>query len=150
MTAGEEEKGPPQRPVCGAVVGSNYRISHFISSIIRPVIEEAEEPCNSTKDFLSTIQKVNNEESIGSMDVEALYPKIDIEFSVDKCVEMTQKSEIQFNHINFDELGLYLVMTVEEEILTRESLQQYCPTRKKRGKRLTITGSGSIGNEDKR
>ena len=55
VTAGEEEKGPPQRPVCGAVVGSNYRISHFISSIILPVIEEAEEPCNSTEDFLSRI-----------------------------------------------------------------------------------------------
>ena len=69
---------------------------------------------------------------------------------MDKCVEMTLQSEIQFNDINLDELGLYLVMTVEEEILIRENLQQYCPTRKKRGKRPTITGSGSIGNEDKR
>ena len=104
---GQEEKGPPQRPVCGAVVASNYRISHFISSIIRPIIEEAEEPCNSTEDFLSRIEKVNNEEDlegciIGSMDVTALYPSIDIEFSVDKCVELIQQSNVQFNHVNLD------------------------------------------------
>jgi hypothetical protein len=84
------------------------------------------------------------------MDVTALYPSIDIEFSVDKCVELIQQSNVQFNHVNLDELGLYLALCVDEEILVSENLRQYCPVRKKRGKRPTITGSGSIENEDRR
>ena len=32
IPAGDEEKGPPQRPVCGAVVASNYRL-HITSFI---------------------------------------------------------------------------------------------------------------------
>ena len=37
---GEEEKGPPQRPVCGAVVASNFRLSHFISTILQPITQQ--------------------------------------------------------------------------------------------------------------
>ena len=57
---------------------------------------------------------------------------------------------MQFDEVNYDELGLYLVLCVEEEKLRQENLLKYCPTRKKRGKRPTITGSGSMENEDKR
>ena len=74
VPTGEEEKGPPQRPVCGAVVASNYRMSHFISSILQPVIQQAKHPCSSTEDMLSRVKLVNETVDltncvIGSMDV---------------------------------------------------------------------------------
>ena len=53
VSAGEEEKGPPQRPVCGAIVASNYRLSHFISTILQPVIQQAKHPST-----LVTAQKI--------------------------------------------------------------------------------------------
>ena len=30
--------GPPTRPVCGAVTASNYRMSHFLTQLIKPLI----------------------------------------------------------------------------------------------------------------
>ena len=152
---GSEEVGPPQRPVCGAVVSCNYRISHFISSIIRPIIEQAPEPCNSTDDLLSRIHEVNESEDltgciIGSMDVEALYPSIDINFSVEKCVELIYESGVQFKNADINELGLYLALCMEPAELIAKEIAQFCPTRKKKGKKPTITASGTETNEQKR
>ena len=83
--------------MCGAVVASNYRMSHFISSILQPVIQQAKHPCSSTEDMLSRVRVINETVDltncvIGSMDVKALYPSIDIDFAVDKCVEMIVES----------------------------------------------------------
>ena len=90
-------KVPPQRPVCGAVVACNYRMSHFISTILQPVIQQAKYPCNSTEDMLSRVKRVNETVDltnciIGSMDVKALYLSIDIDFAVEKCVGMILQS----------------------------------------------------------
>ena len=62
---------------------------------MQPVIQQAKYPCNSTEDMLSRVKRVNetvdlNNCIIGSMDVKALYPSIDIDFAVEKCVEMIQ------------------------------------------------------------
>ena len=150
---GEESNGPPQRSVCGGIISSNYRISHFISSIIQPIISEAEEPCTSTEDLLSRIDKLNESEDldnciIGSMDVSALYPSIDIDFSVDRCVEMIQDSDAKFDHINVDELGLYLSLCANSII--EQDLYRLCPTWKRKGKRPTITTCGTESNEKRR
>ena len=75
-------KGPPLRPVCGAVIGSNYRMSYFLSRILQPYIKQVPEICDSTADMLARVEKCNEEQDlknciIGSFDVEALYPSID-------------------------------------------------------------------------
>lgn len=57
---------------------------------------------------------------------------------------------VKFEHVNVDELGLHLSLCVDEEILIEQSLHQFCPTRKKKGKRPTITASGAEGNAEKR
>ena len=156
VPGGDEEKGPPQRPVCGAVVASNYQISHFISQSIRPIIDQAEEPSTSTEDLLSRIEHVNENEDIedcviGSMDVKALYPMIDIEFSVDRCAEMIFESNVEFKNIDVEEVGLYLALTVDRDKLIDAGLEKFCPTRKtSRGRPPTITGSGVNDNKEKR
>ena len=139
-----------------AVVASNYRISHFISQIIRPIIDQAEEPSTSTEDLLSRIEHVNENEDIedcviGSMDVKALYPMIDIEFSVDRCAEMIFESNVEFKNIDVEEVGLYLALTVDRDKLIDAGLEKFCPTRKtSRGRPPTITGSGVNDNKEKR
>ena len=136
VPAGEEEKGPPQRPVCGAVVASNYRLSHFVSSILQPVIQQAKHPCNSTEDMLSRVKVVNETVNlekciIGSMDVKALYPSIDIDFATEKCVEMIQKREVSFRNVNSKELGLYLSLTMSEKELEEAGIRKYYAKRKR-------------------
>ena len=155
IPAGDEEKGPPQRPVCGAVVASNYRLSHFISTVLQPVIQQAKHPCNSTEDMLSRVREVNETVDlknciIGSMDVKALYPSIDIDFATEKCVEMITESDTKFDNINTDELGLYLALTVDKDELARADLTKYSATRKRKGKNPTITGCGAEEKEEKR
>ena len=155
VPAGEEEKGPPQRPVCGAVVASNYSLSHFISTILQPVIQQEKHPCHSTEDMLSRVREVNETVdlencTIGSMDVKALYPSIDIDFATEKCVEMLTKSSTSFENVNTDELGLYLALTVDQDELERTDLGKYSATRKRTGKRPTITACGTKEKEEER
>ena len=60
--------------------------------------------------------------TIGSMDVKALYPSIDIDLAIGKCVEMITKSSTSFENVNTDELGLYLALTVDQDELVRTDL----------------------------
>ena len=52
------KKGPPTRPVCGAIVASNYRISYFLS-IVKQLRKELEDVCESTEDLPSKIKICN-------------------------------------------------------------------------------------------
>ncbi|CAI9731151.1 Hypothetical predicted protein [Octopus vulgaris] len=52
--------GPPTRPVFGANIASNYRMSYFLSMIIRPIIRMSPDICDSTEDLLSRINDCNN------------------------------------------------------------------------------------------
>ncbi|CAI9729357.1 Hypothetical predicted protein [Octopus vulgaris] len=71
--------GPPTRPVCGANIASNYRISYFLSMIIRPIFRMLPDVCDCTEDLLSRISDCNNTcdltgSMVRSMDVVSLYP----------------------------------------------------------------------------
>ena len=45
---------------------------------------------------------------VGSADVKALYPSLDIDFTVDKVCEVFDDSDVKIEGIDTDELGLYL------------------------------------------
>ena len=148
-------KGPPTRPACGAVVASNYRISHFLSMIFRPLIKESVDVCESTEDLLSRIRECNQQQNldkciVGSMDVKALYPSIDIKFSVEKCEQLLCESDIEFRHIDVDELGLFLSLTSIKEELEMKDIYRYCPTRANKDRAPTLTSSGTNKSVKKR
>ena len=151
----DASKGPPTRPVCGAVIASNYRISHFLSMILRPLIKESVDVCESTEDLLSRIRECNQQQNldkciVGSMDVKALYPSIDIKFSVEKCEQMLCESSIEFRHIDINELGLFLSLTTSKEELETKNIYNYCPTRNSKGRAPTLVSSGTSKNVKKR
>ena len=113
-------KGPPTRLVCGAVSSCNYRISYFVSNIIKPFITLAEEACDSSEDMLYRVKECNENQDlegcmIGSFDVDALYPSIDIDFAIEKCLELIPQSEVEFKSIDASELGLYLALTMDKK-----------------------------------
>ena len=82
--------------------------------------------------------------------VDALYPSIDVDFAIEKCLDIIFKSDIIFKGIDFSEVSLYLSLNVRKEELERENLLEFCPTRNIRGRPPTITSSGKHNEYDKR
>ena len=108
--------------------------------ILRPLVKQAEETCESTEDLLRKTKECNESENLtrsilGSMDAKALYPSIDVDFAVDKCIELINESAMEFVNIDTGELGLFLMMTNDKEELKAKDLLKYYPTRiTKRGR----------------
>ena len=130
-------------------------MSYLLSLFLQPILITSEVTCSSTEDLLYRIDNCNKNEDlrdciIGSFDVEALYPSIDINFAVDKCVDLLFESGINYNNININELGLYLMITNDNDLMKKADIIEFCPSRKRKGKKHTITASGSNTNQKKR
>ena len=134
--------------MCGGIVSSNRRISHFLSQILKPIIKEAESTCDSTEDLLHRVRHCNDSETlenciIGSMDVEALYPSIDIDFSLSCCSKLLMESDITFESVDYSELGLFLSMTNSRDELLQNNLSDFCPRRENvSGRKPKLEASG--------
>ena len=48
---------------------------------------------------------MDNEVIVGSADVKALYPSLDVDFTVDKVCEVFYGSEVRVEGVNVEELG---------------------------------------------
>ena len=152
-------KGPPVRPVCGAVSAYNQRLSHVISKILNEVWMEEGSVCISTKDMMAGIKMANDKQRsnvdveviVGSADVKALYPSLDVAFTVDKVCEVFYDSGVRVKGVNVEELGLYLSVSLKEDDLMEAGIARYCPKRKtNRGRAPSITGSILEEKKEKR
>ena len=86
---------------------------------------------------------------VGSFDVNALYPSIDVDFSIAKCMELILEEEFQFKNIDELEIGLYLSIMIDKDDRIKEGIYDFCPTRGV-GRPPTITSSGGKTNHEKR
>ena len=107
--------------------------------------------------MLAAIQDVNDNGdldekcTVGSADVTALYPSIDIEFAAAKVGEMFVESGIEVADVDTEELGLYLALNRTRAQLRRAGLAEYCPTRRSfRGRPPTMTGCAQSAKENRR
>ena len=152
----DEVTGPPGRPVCGGDVSYNKRLSHLISTILNDVYIGEKTVCSSTEELLAEIDRVNqegvsDEDICGSMDVEALYPKLQIDFTVEKVGELLYESRVEIKGLDYKEISLYLSLTKTDAELQQLGLQEVCPRRRaRRGPRPNITGCGVEENKEKR
>ncbi len=154
----DEEKGPPVRPVCDGSDSIGRRFSYMISRILQEVNKEKESGCNSTEDMLAAIQHTNNvikdireEVVIGSADVKALYPSLDIGFTIEIVCEEFIRSVISFEGVDSEELGLYLALNYSETQLEQKGLHRFCPTRRSQmGPKPKIRASGSTAKRKER
>ena len=81
---GQENIGPPGRPVCAAREGPNSRLSHFLSKVIRNYTDNVNNhnQCKSSEEMRANLDAYNrntSEESkkksvMFSMDAKKLYP----------------------------------------------------------------------------
>ena len=66
-------------------------------------------------------------------------------------VEMYDKSEVEMEGLDSEEIGLYLALNMDEKELANKDIAQFCPTRKtKKGAPPTITGCAMKKDPDKR
>ena len=92
---GQEMIGPKSRPVCGCEDCATKRVSYLLCQILKPLVSDSATHCDSTQKLLSGIKEINDDDDlqlndnhvIGSLDIEALYPSLDIE----KCASVVKE-----------------------------------------------------------
>ena len=144
------------RPVCDVSDSYGHKLSHFLCKILKEVNDEQETTCDSTEDMIAAIEKANvehidNEEKIvGSMDVKALYPSLDIGFTTEVVCEEFFNSEVKVENMDYAEVGLYLKLNRSDEYIRDSNLEEVCPKRKYKNGRPKITRNGVTVDRDKR
>ena len=133
---GLEEQGPKVRPVCGAEDCVTKRTSYLLCLIGENLLDNEPTHCDSTINLLEEIDKlnksgqVNKELIIGSLDVNALYPSLDIKTCAKVFRDKLFESKMSFPGLSWKDCGLYLRFHMDEEDLIREGIVEYCPRRR--------------------
>ena len=124
--------------------------------LLKPIWKKDENACTNTEELLAAIRKINKEETeedmiVGSLDVKALYPNLDIKKTAEVAAETFYESDFEVEGVDWRELGLYLALNSTKEQLEANDISQYCPKRKhNRGQPPTITGGAMNKKAEKR
>ena len=95
----------------------------------------------NTEEMMSDISRVNceglNDKTvIGSTDVKALYPSLDIPFTIEVVGEVFYNSNVNIAGVDNDELGLYISLNRSVDEINALGLLPMCPNRKDLGNRM--------------
>ena len=148
----DEVKGPKTRPVCGGASAYNRKFSHLISMIIRPLWQEADTVATNTEEMMAAFQDINakeitNEILVGSADVKALYPSLEINHTAEIVSKVFYESDYNIEEVNNRELSLYLALNLRKEELEKENISKFCHKRKSsKGAPPKITGCAIKNN----
>ena len=110
----------------------------------------------NTEEMMAEIARVNAEGLsdkviVGSTDVKALYPSLDIEFTIQVVCEVVDSSGVTIDGMNYEEMGLYISLNRTTDEIQALGLDAVCPVRaRRRGARPTITASGSAAKKEDR
>ena len=95
--------------------------------------------------------KIGAETVIGSLDVKALYPSLDLDFTIEKVADEFLESEVKIDGVDDEELGLYLSLHRTVEQLREKGVLAFCPKRRNtRGAPPKITASGTKVEKEER
>ena len=103
---------------------------------MRPVWQETETACQSTEKLLAAVNDLNESGqldhmcTIGSADVKALYPSIDIDFTCEKVAEMFMSSNVEIDEDSVDKRELVELNRPPTQ-LRALGIQRYCSTVRK-------------------
>ena len=126
----------------------------MISLLLKHVWKDCDTACENTEEILAEIRNLNqrgfeNDTVIGSLDVKALYPSLDVEFAAEIVAKKFRESQYEIEGVNYNEEGLYLALSKTEKELDKLRLLEYCPRRKsKRGRPPVITGKAATSSKD--
>ena len=104
-----------------------FNYAHTLSIILKELTPDNDTHCDSTEDLLAEIETLNNQSvnpnwKVGSLDIVALYPSLNIP----KCGEIIgrelYKSSIHIKNINWKEVMLYLRYVLNDQQLKDKQL----------------------------
>ena len=100
--------GPPVRPVCDISDGVGHKFSYLISNILQELCY-GDTACNSTEEMLAAVEEANTQGIsetmvLGSLDVIALYPSLDIPDTIKVVCHMFKESNIKIEGVEYEEL----------------------------------------------
>lgn len=128
---------------------SNYESVARIK-ILKELIPHNDTHCDSTEDLLAEVERINNSNNvnsrwkIGSLDIEALYPSLDIPKCAEVITQMMYESEIQIKNVQWKEVMLYIRFMWTDDQIRDTDLWEYAPSRRtRRGRPPTFVSSGS-------
>ena len=142
--------GPPSRPIGDGNSAPDSQLSWILTQICHKAADAigSRTECRSTEEMLAEIDIVNGKEDRPhnqvclSMDAVALYPSLEKNETAKICSRMIANSGLWLEAVDWNELGLYLVLTNSAGSVPAECL----PTRKYRsGAAPTITTSEVLG-----
>ena len=149
VEVGQEESGPRVRPVCGAKDSGTKRLSYVLCLMLSRLIPGNDTNCESTEELLREFEKVNRERVIqekwvvGSLDVDALYPSLDIERCAEVVCRKLYESDIVLKDLVQREIVLYLRFHLSDEVLVQKGYDKFCPRRRHKTGKPTFYSSGS-------
>ena len=142
--------GPPSRPVGNGNNAPNTQLSWLLASICQKAADSLNPPseCLSTEDMLSSIDLENADvnkpsgQVIISLDAVALYPSLEAEETSRVCAELITSSGLWMESIDWEEVGLYISLTGNDD----KFLQEIIPQRKyTAGAKPSVTTSEGLG-----
>ena len=152
MGNSEEElsRGPKMRPVCGARDSLTKRTSYLLCQILTPLIE-GDTHCDATDGIRAEVSKVNNgnvkrDWVVGSLDVDSLYPSLDIDRCVSVVKNKLKESKMDFKNLQWKEVALYLKFNMLDEEAQRSTFLEYLPKRRYRRRPPIFVRSGSMND----
>ena len=152
---------PATRPVCLCTSSINLRPSDILSEVLAPIAREEEKyiESESTEECLYHVDEANRlvreerssgelvegELIVGSMDIEALYPSIEVNRSAKIVSEMVSESKVQIENVDFETAVVYIASNSSKAQVYDWGMSQYIPKRKsKTGTRPGPT-TGELG-----
>ena len=147
---GQEITGPKVRPVCGAKEAPNSRLGQIAADIINMVADFIEKRKGSkstisTEEMAAGILKYNKmaklrkrKRILMSMDVKGLYPNLEVEEVLKIIKEMVEKSGLNFEGVDWVEVGKHLAVCVSRQDLDDLNLSEVVPKRKGADRRVTM------------
>ena len=126
--------------MCGCEDCATKRVSYLLCQVLKPLVPDSETHCDSTQNLLEEINTINDDDDlrldertiVGSLDIEALYPSLDIEKCATVVSERLYNSEITFSNLKWKEIMLYLRFMMTDEQLREKDLYRYAPERRVR------------------
>ena len=106
--------------------------------------------------MLAEVEKVNNQPHdsdvvIGSADVKALYPSLDLKFVIEVVCQEFHESNVKVDGIDHKEVGLYVALNTDTDRQCELGIESFCPKRRHTsGRTPTITASGVSENIEER
>ena len=142
--------GPPSRPVGNGNNAPNTQLSWLLASICQKAADSLSPPseCLSTEDMLSSIDLENADvnkpsgQVIISLDAVALYPSLDAEETSRVCAELITTSGLWLESIDWEEVGLYITLTGNDDKFPQEIIPQ---RRHSAGAKPAVTTSEVLG-----